>query len=344
MKTVDAMKDPQALQPVYSTVDARDIRHLIEREYSIGEIGDCALLQCGFNDIYEITLSDGRHCIARLSSRRERGAPNVQYETALLRHLKKGGAAVAEPWATKNDALFVDFPASKGERSLVLFEYLAGEPPGENPDDIAAMGAELARIHTLSRTYHGPASAYTLDLDHLLRRPLARLLSLPALDADMRDLLASLAAEVEIRAAGFTNLKIVACHGDCHGGNTIMTAGLQGSRTASFFDFDDGGPGFQAYDLAVYLWGGLLGKALAEPDEELAAEWNAFFSAYLEILPVSDVDIQAISTFLTIRHFWLMGEYASRAQRTGLRIFRAPWFRERVMLAQKWHSLVISRP
>ena len=335
---------PSPLQSVYSTIDAAEIRKIIENMYPVGQVEACLLLQCGFNDVYEVSLSDGRRCIARLSARRERGLPNVDYETALLRHLKREGAAVAEPWVTKNDTLFVSLSAAEGERSLVVFEYLAGKPPGDNHGDIAAMGAELARIHALSRTYNGSASVYKLDLDHLLRRPLERILSLSVLDAETRELIISLAADMESRAAHFGDLQVVACHGDCHGGNTIITQGENEARAASFFDFDDGGPGFQAYDLAVYLWGGLLGKGDARPDDALQSKWNAFFGGYLEVLPVADVDIAAMSAFLTIRHFWLMGEYASRAQRMGVQIFRAPWFRKRFKLAQDWHSLVIARP
>jgi Ser/Thr protein kinase RdoA (MazF antagonist) len=40
------------------------------------------------------------------------------------------------------------------------------------------------------------------------------------------------------------------CHGDCHGFN----ARISDAGSAAFFDFDDGGPGYLAYDLSVFLW------------------------------------------------------------------------------------------
>lgn len=40
------------------------------------------------------------------------------------------------------------------------------------------------------------------------------------------------------------------CHGDCHGFNARF--GPDGAAT--LFDFDDGGQGWRAYDLAVFLW------------------------------------------------------------------------------------------
>ncbi|WP_213779537.1 phosphotransferase [Caballeronia sp. dw_276] len=331
--------DSSPMRAVYSTVGGDEIRKVLERDFGIGPIVDCTLLQAGFNDIYEVALLDGRRCVARLSSRLERGVPNVDYETALLRHLKRAGAAVAAPWVAKDGALSVEVAAPEGRRSLVVFDFLSGNPPRNEPTDIAEMGAELARIHILSRDYRGPASNYQLDFDHLLRRPLARLLALRDLDVDVREMLSSTAASLEARIATFTELTLVECHGDCHGGNTLLSDGPQGSRVASFFDFDDGGPGYLAYDLSVYLWSNLLGRQLANPDEKVRANWGHFVNGYRSVEPVSLSDFEAITTFVAIRHFWLMGEYASRLNRMGMRVFRGPWFRKNFELVKVWQSL-----
>jgi Ser/Thr protein kinase RdoA (MazF antagonist) len=331
--------DSNPMRAVYSTVGGDEIRRVLERVFGIGPIDDCTLLQAGFNDIYEVALSDGRRCVARLSSRLERGVPNVHYETALLQHLKRAGAAVAAPWVAKDGALSVEVAAPEGPRSLVVFDFLSGKPPGNEPIDIAAMGAELARIHVLSRDYRGPASDYRLDFDHLLRRPLARLLALRDLDAEVRDMLSSIAVGLEARIATFTELTPVACHGDCHGGNTLVSDGPQGVPIASFLDFDDGGPGYLAYDLAVYLWSNLLGRQLVSPDEKVEANWRHFVNGYRSVEPVSSADFEAITTFVAIRHFWLMGEYASRLNRMGMRVFRSPWFRKNFELVKEWQYL-----
>ncbi|MGE8160362.1 phosphotransferase enzyme family protein [Paraburkholderia sp. NPDC080076] len=330
---------PSSMQVVYSTIGGDEIRRVLERDFGIGTIDACTLLQSGFNDIYDVALTDGRRCAARLSSRLERGVPNVDYETALLQHLKRAGAAVAAPWIAKDGAHSIEVAAPEGPRSLVVFDFLSGKPPGNEPIDIAAMGAELARIHVLSRDYAGPESNYRLDFDHLLRRPLARLLALRDLSEDVRDLLNSIAQSLEARIATLTNLTRVACHGDCHGGNTLMSEGPGGARVASFFDFDDGGPGYVAYDLAVYLWSNLLGRQLAKPDEKVEANWGHFVDGYCSVEPVTSTDFQAITTFVAIRHFWLMGEYASRLNRMGLRVFRGPWFRKNFELVKEWQCL-----
>jgi len=327
------------MRVVYSTIGGDEIRSVLEQEFDLGPITDCILLQSGFNDIYEITPADGQRCVARLSSRLERGVPNVDYETALLQHLKRGGAAVAAPWVAKDGALSVEVVAPEGPRSLVVFDFLSGEPPGNEPTDITAMGAELARIHLLSRNYPGPPSNYQLDFDHLLRRPLVRLLAVKELDEEVREMLKSIALGLEERIATFNGLTSVACHGDCHGWNTHMSDGPEGGRVASFFDFDDGGPGYLAYDLAVYLWNNLLARQLEKPNEQVEAKWGHFVNGYRSVAPIPPADFDAIITFVAIRHFWLMGEYASRLPKMGLRVFRGSWFRKNFEFVDRWQSL-----
>jgi Ser/Thr protein kinase RdoA (MazF antagonist) len=339
MTKMRANSAPIPLRAVYSRIAGDEIRKQIKMNYSLGNIENCALLQAGFNDIYEVSLVDGCRYIARLGSRLKRGVPNVSYETSLLQHLKQAGADVAARWPTKHNALFVDVPCQEGIRPLVVLDFLPGDMPKENLDDIRAMAAELARIHLLSKDYSGPKSEYVLDLDHLLRRPLARILALDAISQETRDLLASVAQELEGRAARFSNLTLVACHGDCHGYNTMMSAAPDGSRVASFFDFDDGGPGYLAYDLAVFLWNRLLSRQLAQPDEKVQAVWASFIEGYRSVTEVPAVDYEAISMFVAIRHLWLVGEYASQVECMGLQVFRSPWIRNGFDLVQKWLSL-----
>jgi Ser/Thr protein kinase RdoA (MazF antagonist) len=327
------------MRAVYSTIGGEEIRRVLEQSFEVGRVDDCTLLQSGFNDIYEVTLADGQRCVARLSSRLERGVSNVSYETALLQHLKRAGAAVASPWVAKSGALSVEVEAPEGPRSLVVFDFLTGDPPGDEATDIATMGAELARIHVLSRDYKGPPSNYQLDFDHLLRRPLARLLATRALDEEVREVLTSIALSLEGRIATLNGLTSVACHGDCHGWNTHMSDGSEGVRMASFFDFDDGGPGYLAYDLAVYLWNNLLGRQLEKPDEKVETKWGHFVNGYRSVAPIPSVDFEAIMAFVAIRHFWLMGEFAGRIHRMGLGVFRGPWFRKDFELVRQWQSL-----
>jgi Ser/Thr protein kinase RdoA (MazF antagonist) len=132
----------------------------------------------------------------------------------------------------------------------------------------------------------------------------------------------------------------VTCHGDCHGGNTFMTDAPNGGRQAAFFDFDDAGPGYLAYDLAVYLWACLLQTEMAASDADLRERWTHYIEGYRRRRAIADVDYQAIAAFVSLRHFWFMGEYASRVPEWGTEAFSTAWLRRQVKLLDKWATLV----
>jgi Ser/Thr protein kinase RdoA (MazF antagonist) len=151
-------------------------------------------------------------------------------------------------------------------------------------------------------------SFHRLDLDHLLHRPLARVLDSGIVDdADVRAGLAAIAARTAAMIATFPSLTWTYCHGDCHGFNACITA----AGEAAFFDFDDGGPGYLAYDLAVFLW------AKTSFGRKLHALWDAFIDGYRSMRPIQAADFEAAHAFVIVRHIWLMGEYASRAREWG---------------------------
>ena len=77
-------------------------------------------------------------------------------------------------------------PMPEGPRALMLFEHLEGEFTGDDLEDIALFGRGLAALHHAGRSYAGPASRYTLDLDYLLHHPLERLLRASTMTAELR--------------------------------------------------------------------------------------------------------------------------------------------------------------
>lgn len=276
--------------------------------------------------------------MARLSGLRQRGAANIAYETALLSHLKAADACVAAPWRTSDGEAWITLQTAEGERTLAVFDFLEGEPPGDNLVDVQATGLGLARLHAAAQDYRGPDSRYTLDLAHLLRRPLAALLPLPTLDDALREQWVALADRVARRIADMPELQRVHCHGDIHGGNNVMTDGPGGTRRASFFDFDDGGPGFLAYDLSVYLWNMLLSTPFA--DIGTNARWKHFLQGYLQGREIPEADFQAIAPFAIVRQFWLMGEFADRVDQWGTQSMPRTWLVRQAAAMESWESLV----
>ena len=327
------------LRAAYSTIEGKELGDFIASAYPFDSAFECSLLSRGFNDVYSLRFVDGRRNIARLSSRRARGEANVAYETSLLSHLKTLGADVAAPLRTRTGDLSIEVDAPEGRRSLVVFEFLAGEPPGIVLQDIKAMAAGLANIHRLAQSYSGPASKYVLDLQHLVSRPLQRLLKHSSMDEILAGRLKSIAADLIAKIEATTQLTMVACHGDCHGGNTFMTESSDGNRIASFFDFDDGGPGYLAYDLAVYLWASLLNSKDLEPGAEERERWMCFIDGYRASSPLSSNDFAAIALFVSARHFWFLGEYASRSDEWGSAALPPKWLQKQVDKLDRWRTL-----
>jgi Ser/Thr protein kinase RdoA (MazF antagonist) len=328
------------LRAAYSTIDGTALGEFIASAYPFDAPFECGLHSRGFNDVYRLRFADGRRYIARVSSRRARGESNVVYETSLLSHLKALGADVTAPVATNTGALSIEVDAVEGARSLVVFEFLAGDPPGADLQDTKTMAAGLGTLHRLSQSYSGPPSKYVLDLQHLVRRPLQRLLNHPSTDEPLAERLNSVASDLIAKIEAAAPLTMVTCHGDCHGANTFMTTAPDGRRVASFFDFDDGGPGYLAYDLAVFLWANVLSGKEWTPGGAESERWKSFIDGYREAAPLPANDFAAIALFVSARHFWYLGEYASRADEWGSSAVPVGWLRRQVDKLEQWKSFV----
>ena len=102
------------------------------------------------------------------------------------------------------------------------------------------------------------------------------------------------------------------------------------------FDFDDGGPGYLAYDLAVYLW------ANAFLQRERVAMWHAFIDGYRSIRSITAPTSMHCIYFVPIRHIWLMGEYAGRIAEWGSEAVPVEWLAKQVDLLQAWEDEKLS--
>jgi hypothetical protein len=128
----------------------------------------------------------------------------------------------------------------------------------------------------------------------------------PELDSKLLEthhrLVHGLLEELAVIEGGLTR---VVCHGDTHGFNNHGETDAAGTRKTVFFDFDDAGPGFLAYDLSVLPWSYLFRKGLKEPDEVLRERWTRYLQGYrARGGEVSERDLAALPLFLQLRHLW----------------------------------------
>ncbi|CAL80123.1 putative Phosphotransferase enzyme family [Bradyrhizobium sp. ORS 278] len=315
-------------EPIYTTNGAESVGRLVATHYALSEPLACRLMNRGFNDVYLITASTGERYVFRLSHDRARGPADVRTETDFLAHLTRCDVPVAAAVATRDGALFVRGEAAEGLREGVLFHAVDGRTPDvASQSDARANGVTLARLHDAASSYQPEAPLYQLDLDHLLHRPLTRAQQLCRLiDVDDGGFLQQVAQRTAARIAAVDGLTWTHCHGDCHGFNARIGA----DGTAVFFDFDDGGPGYLAYDLSVFLWTKLsFGR-------RFHAAWHAFVDGYRSVRPISAADYEAAHAFVIVRHIWLMGEQASRAREWGSENVR--WVTQQRDFLEGWEA------
>jgi len=314
--------------PLYTTTRAESVAQFVAERYQLALPLDCRTLNRGFNDTYLIIAATGERYIFRLSHRRARGAADVETETDFVTHLDRSGVPVAMPVPTRDGTLFVRGQSSEGVREGVLFRYLGGRAPDTaSTADARANGVTLAMLHNAADSYAAAAPQYRLDLDHLVRRSLARIHDSGVMDdAGARADLDAVAARTARAIETSDRLMWTHCHGDCHGFNARI---LEGGE-AAFFDFDDGGPGYLAYDLSVFLWAKVIfGR-------KQFAMWDAFIDGYRTIRPIAPDDLEAVHKFVIVRHVWLMGEYASRVREWGVE--PVSWIAREIEFLKTWES------
>jgi Ser/Thr protein kinase RdoA (MazF antagonist) len=316
------------LRAVYATPLAESVAELVRARYELGEIETCQFLNRGFNDTFGLRAG-GRGYVARLSGRRRRGEADVATETAFLAYLDVAGVPVAAAVPTREGALFTEPTAPEGPRPMVLFHHAKGRPPVPYAlQDARAQGVTLARIHQAAETFPGREDGrYRLDLEHLLHRPLGIVSDLSHVTAATREYLVGLASRLANSVAALDGPTLTRCHGDCHGGNARIEAG-----TAVFFDFDDGGYGYLAYDLAVYLW------AQVSFGRSRYGMWDAFLRGYRSVRDVKPVDLDSTRLFVAIRHIWLLGEYAGRITQWGSDNVPASFFDQQADFLRAWEA------
>jgi Ser/Thr protein kinase RdoA (MazF antagonist) len=311
------------------------IAALVTSTYELPPITECRLLHRGFNDTYALTTAAGEGFILRLSIARHRlrAEADVAAETAFLAYLDAADVPVATAVPTRSGPLFTAMNLPDGPRPAVLFRHAEGRVPDpDSPADARAQGITLAQLHRAADTYPARAGGqHGVDLDRLLRRPVRAILGLDLGASRTRDDLLALetrlADAVDRLDAGLSRTR---CHGDVHGFNARIAVSGRHVGKAVFFDFDEGGFGYLAYDLAVNLW------AQVSFGRRKYGLWHAFDAGYRSLRPLGPADEAAIPVFAAIRHIWLIGEWAAGTPRFGTESMSVPWLESQIAFLLTW--------
>lgn len=288
--------------------------------FAVGVVNECKFYSGGFNHTYRIKTEDGRVYYLRAYRNQWRTFDDIQYELDVLNHLKYKGYPAAQPVPYKDGQCYCAVPAPEGRRYLALFTEALGQEISYScePEQVArCYGHAVARMHNDLDDFSSPHPRLHLDIAHFIDQPLHNiepfLTHRPNDWAYVQHFAETLREKLLMLPA--SKLEQGFCHGDLQG----YHANVASDGTLTFFDFDCGGLGYRAYDLAVFLWHSRLQDAVA-------ARWASFLSAYRETRSINDLDTQAIPLFVCARYLWHMGVHTQNSPDWGIDFLNAEYF------------------
>jgi Ser/Thr protein kinase RdoA (MazF antagonist) len=237
---------------------------------------------------------------------------DIQYELDVLNHLKHKGFPATQPVPYRDGQSFCPVPAPEGTRYLALFTEAPGQEISydHEPEKTAQRyGQAMAQMHNALDDFSSPHPRFHKDIEHFIDRPLRNIEPFLSRRPDDWSYIQGFAETLRQRilALPASQLEQGFCHGDLQG----YHAKLAKDGTLTFFDFDCGGHGYRAYDLAVFLWCCRLEGAVA-------VRWEPFLTGYRETRSIHNLDVQAVPLFVCARYLWHMGVHTQNAPDWGI--------------------------
>jgi Ser/Thr protein kinase RdoA (MazF antagonist) len=279
--------------------------------FGVGRVDRVRFHQGGFNDAYRVEAANGSVYFLRVYRRGWRTREDALYELDVLVHLHRKGIPVAYPISKPDGSYLHDVDAPEGTRFAALFALARGRELsyGEDPAPTArAYGSAVAAMHNALDDFESTHRRFQIDLDHLIGRALSFIEPLLSRRTEDWTYLRRFARAVRlaIEELPASALERGVCHGDLQG----YHANVDVKGVLTFFDFDGGGFGYRAYDLAVFRW-----CARLQGQED--ARWAAFLEGYRAVRPIGVLDVTAVPLFVCARHIWHMGVHAENAWHWG---------------------------
>ena len=279
-------------------INATDLTPILTANYSLPPTVECELIRRGFNDHYKVFTPTERY-ILRLYFQNKyyiESDSDFRFELDLLDFLHANGAPVSHPIRRKDGGMLGEMETSGGLRYYSLFTYAEGEIGKKlDPSRARALGQSVARLHQTADLFQTTHHRYHLNLRYLLDEPI-QLMQTFLQERNEEGIEAFLPAvqdlRTQIQALPTSRPAYGIIHGDMHGGNSAVTE--RGDFT--FFDFDHGGYGWRAYDLATC-------KGRLTEDA-----WRACLEGYQQIRPLSVAEIDSVPIFQKLRPIWDKGD------------------------------------
>jgi Ser/Thr protein kinase RdoA (MazF antagonist) len=318
---------------VHTTLSARAVAEFSATVYALPTPACVRLVRRGFNDVYELTAPEPLYL--RIGRQGRRTLVDAELEAQVLAQAQAAGAPVALAIRGRDGRFAQRLEAPEGERAVLLFAAAPGSIAEDTPEHAAAQGRTLARLHQAALEVGTVARLRRLDAELLVSQPAEwtseQLRDRPALAARFHEVAAGMRTHLDMLQA---NLSVGLCHGDCHGYNATVDRG-----TATFFDFDESGIGWIAYDLATFLWScQKFSSSLRRP------LWAHFLAGYRSVRTPAAADMDALEALVIVRELWAFGASAEGAPHWGGQWFRSDDARRRIEeLAECFERLAAPR-
>lgn len=275
------------------------IRQHIESHYALNGPIACEFLRRGFNDHYLITTVEAKYVFRVYFQGKYyiTGPDDFRFELELLKHVQGQGVSVSAAVPTQTGELLGHLNGPEGTRWCALFQYAEGaEHAAMSTVRAHRLGENLGRFHAAADTYNPSYSRYHFDLSYLVERPIELIRSVFRYyerEAELEPFLPMIAEwQAQIRRIPRIAPAYGIIHGDPHSGNVRITD----EDLVTFFDFDHGGYGWRAFDVAV-----CTGRM--NPEEK-----QAFLQAYQETRLLAPEELAALPAFLKLRPIWDKGD------------------------------------
>lgn len=289
----------------------------------------CEYFSGGFNHTYQVTSAKGTIYFLRVYRKSWRTLPDIQYEIDVLNHLKKKKFPAIQPLPTLDGKYYYPVAAPEGTRYIALFTLAPGPEINykTNPEQIAERyGKAVAEMHNALDDFVSHHKRFQLDLDYFTQQPLKFIEQFAVDRRNEWEYIKYFANKLHQRLLELPigNLELGFCHGDLQG----YHANVDSDNTLTFFDFDCGGFGFRAYDLAVFLW-------CCRLEDAVANRWDPFLNSYQTTRPICALDIRAIPLFTCARYLWHIGVHTQNAHDWGIGFLNDDYFTEHISRLKK---------
>jgi Ser/Thr protein kinase RdoA (MazF antagonist) len=290
--------------------------------FGVNDAVECKFYSSGFNHTYRVKTADGGTYYLRAYRVHWRTLTDIQFELDVLNHLKCKAYPAIRPVPYRDTKPFCTVPTLEGMRTLALFT----EAPGpeitydHEPEKTAQRyGQAVARMHNALDDFSSPHQRFHLDIEHFIDRSLHNIQPFLSHRSDDWDFLQLFAETLRQRILAMPTGALE--QGFCHGDLQCYHANVAPDGTLTFLDFDCGGVGYRAYDLAVFLW-------CCRLEEAVAVRWEPFLKGYRETRPINELDVQAVPLFVCARYLWHMGVHTQNSPDWGIGFLNDRYFND----------------